>query len=269
MAKINLMQEENYIISVCMATYNSMLYIRQQIESILIQLRDCDELIISDDGSTDSTVKWLKSLGDSRIKIYDNRLLTSQPHKISGASYRSRKIASNFQNAIQKATGDYILLSDQDDIWERQKIEKFVKALQQHDMVYSDCSIINESGDFIRKTLFVDRKSKNHTWLDALAKNPFIGCSMGIRKSFIIKTIPFPKNIPMHDIWIGMFCKTFGKVVYLNEPLTQHRLHSSNASQAGKKSDQLFFIKIAQRLSVLYYLLMFKIDKHVKFNIFC
>ena len=86
------------MISVCMASYNGAIFIKQQAVSILNQLGLEDELIISDDGSKDNTLEILASLNDSRIKIYHH----SAPHGV----------VSNFENAIKHASGDYIFLSD-------------------------------------------------------------------------------------------------------------------------------------------------------------
>ena len=90
-------------ISVCIATYNGGAFIKDQIYSILLQLSQNDEIIISDDGSRDSTLNILFSFNDSRIKIYKN-----------GGKHG---VVSNFENAIKHATGDYIFLCDQDDVW--------------------------------------------------------------------------------------------------------------------------------------------------------
>ena len=89
-------------ISVAMATYNGEKYIKKQIESILINLNKDDELIISDDGSKDKTLDIIKSIKDKRIKI------------ISGPK---QGVIKNFENALNNCTGEYIFLSDQDDIW--------------------------------------------------------------------------------------------------------------------------------------------------------
>ena len=89
------------MISVCMATYNGEKYLREQVGSILTQLGENDELVVSDDGSTDSTIDILKSYNDPRIKIFIN----TGRHGVN----------SNFENALRHADGDYIFLSDQDD----------------------------------------------------------------------------------------------------------------------------------------------------------
>ena len=97
------------MISVCMATYNGERYIKEQVSSIMQQLGENDELIVSDDGSSDSTLQVLDSFHDSRIKVF------SGPR--TGLTY-------NFENAIKNANGDYLFLSDQDDVWECNKVER-------------------------------------------------------------------------------------------------------------------------------------------------
>ena len=91
------------MISVCIATYNGEKYIKEQLLSILPQLGKKDEVIISDDHSTDNTLDIVKGLNDNRIKIVMNN--------------REKGYTSNFENALSYAIGDYIFLSDQDDIW--------------------------------------------------------------------------------------------------------------------------------------------------------
>ena len=89
--------------SVCMATYNGEKYIAAQIISILAQIGPDDELIISDDGSTDKTVEIIKTFRDPRIKLYQDHVF--------------RDPIKNFQHALTKSSGRYIFLADQDDVW--------------------------------------------------------------------------------------------------------------------------------------------------------
>ena len=120
------------MVSVCMTTYNGEKFIREQIASILCQLQDHDELIISDDGSTDSTIEIVNSLGDVRIKFYQNCF---------------KNVVKNFEFTISKAVGDYIFLSDQDDIWHRNKVESFLDCFfrTEADFVISNLEFIGEN----------------------------------------------------------------------------------------------------------------------------
>ncbi|MCD8291094.1 MAG: glycosyltransferase, partial [Prevotella sp.] len=96
-------------VSVCIATYNGEKYIEEQIRSILSQLSDNDEVIISDDGSHDQTLSLIQSIGDKRIKIFQNE-------GRHGFKY-------NFENTLKKVQGDYIFLCDQDDVWLPNKVQ--------------------------------------------------------------------------------------------------------------------------------------------------
>ena len=118
------------MISVCMATYNGERYLREQVDSILRELGEGDELVISDDGSTDSTLDIIKSFGDVRIKIFHNE----GHHGVNG----------NFENAISKSTGDYIFLSDQDDVWIEGKVKECLEALGDSDLVLHDAMIVEQ-----------------------------------------------------------------------------------------------------------------------------
>jgi glycosyltransferase involved in cell wall biosynthesis len=128
--------------SVCMATFNGEKYIRRQIESIISQLSQDDEIIISDHGSTDGTVEIIKEFKDSRIK-----LICKESHHIDRKSVidRFRLVTQNFENALSAASGDYIFLSDQDDIWDKKKIEISLKYLQHCDLVVSNFGFIDEN----------------------------------------------------------------------------------------------------------------------------
>lgn len=100
------------MISVAMASFNGEKYIKKQILSILDNLNEDDELVISDDGSTDCTLQIIKEFQDSRIKL------------IKG---NHEGINKNFENAIVHCMGDYIFLSDQDDEWYPSKVSTVMK----------------------------------------------------------------------------------------------------------------------------------------------
>ena len=106
------------MISVCIATYNGERFIREQIDSILRQLSSDDEIILSDDGSTDDTISIINSIDDKRIKIIEG------PRKHSPTP--------NFECAMKESKGDYIFLAVQDDVWKPNKVEVCIKWLQNY-----------------------------------------------------------------------------------------------------------------------------------------
>ena len=118
------------LVSVCIATYNGARYIREQVDSILNQEfrenKDVElELVVSDDGSTDDTLSVLASYHDERIKVYSHH--DTKKYKYMNAS---RACKRNFENAMRKASGEYIFLSDQDDVWYPWKMDKQLSMLR-------------------------------------------------------------------------------------------------------------------------------------------
>ena len=224
-------------ISVCMATYNGEKYLKHQVDSILKQLSLKDELIISDDGSSDSTLKILEAYTDDRIKIYRSN---------------SKNVIFNFENALKKVSGDIVVLSDQDDIWKTNKIDVLVRELKKHTLVFSN-ALVFESDDVEAGSLLY-REKNNTGFFKNLWKNRYIGATMAFRSELLQLALPFPKNIPMHDMWLGLLAEVNGTTGYINEPLIYYRRHAENVSTTGRKSSSSLLQKIKFRLSILFLL---------------
>ena len=223
-------------ISVCMATYNGEKYIKEQLESILSQIGENDEVIISDDSSTDNTVEIIKSFKDNRIKIFENQKFKSP--------------IFNFENALNNATGDIIVLSDQDDIWKANKIETIKKYMHNYDLVLSDADIIDEKGNILHKSFYKLNGSKNG-FIKNIVKNSYLGCTMAFNKKILDKSLPFPKDLPMHDSWIGLIGEMYGKVYFIEDKLISYRRHGNNVSPTGEKSKYSFKQKLVFRLKLI------------------
>src|SRR5688572_19081887 len=114
------------MISVCIPTFNGEKFIHRQLESIISQLSPDDEIVISDDSSSDNTLNIIKSLNDSRIKLLDNN--------------HFRNPIFNLENALKHAKGDFIFLADQDDLWKENKVPLLLKKLNNYDLVLSNCN---------------------------------------------------------------------------------------------------------------------------------
>lgn len=203
-------------ISVCIATYNGAKYIGDQLRTISEQLREIDEIIISDDGSTDGTVDIVKGLNDDRIKIYTDQ--------------KFRNPIYNFENAIKKASGDIIFLSDQDDVWLPGKVDKMMTSLEKHDLVVSNCFIGDDDLNIIRNSYFEWRNSKTGLLVN-LWRNSYLGCCMAFDRKILEKILPFPSNIPMHDMWIGVVAEWYYSPCFLDEKLMIYRRHYNNATK--------------------------------------
>ncbi len=235
------------MISVCMATHNGERYIKNQIDSILAQIGDKDELIISDDGSNDRTVSIIKSYNDARIKL----LSFQQPKNSKSGSQKGFVYASrNFEHSLNYAKGDYIFLSDQDDIWYPDKIIKMLSALKTNDIVKHNLSIIDENG-LIEKEYFYDsQQQRKRNWFHLIKYLPFRGCCLGFRRWVLEASLPFPDRCLQHDSWIGIVARyKTARFFYIEDPLIYHRIHSDNASELLVPNS--FMYKVSYRLTLL------------------
>ncbi|WP_044172030.1 glycosyltransferase family 2 protein [Flectobacillus major] len=221
-------------ISVCIATFNGERYIKEQLNSILVQLGENDEIIISDDSSTDGTVDIIKSFADSRIKIFENQ--------------HFHNVIFNIEHSLKQATGKYIFLADQDDVWLPQKVSETLEYLTLYDLVISDLQVVD--GDLVPMNE-QSTKIPNLNPLKVIIKNPYIGCCMAFNRNVLNNTLPFPKYIPMHDMWIGVIASLYFKPYFLNKKLIYYRRHGSNLSYTGETSQYPFIKKISFRLNLL------------------
>ena len=221
--------------SVCLAVFEGERFIKQQVDSIVSQLGPTDELIISDDNSTDATIEVLdRYRRDIRVKLLKNE----------GPS----GVVRNFENALQRSQGEYIFLADQDDVWHPEKINKMLEALQECDLAVSDCVVVDEELATISDSFF----QLNHSGkglMRNLFKNSYIGCCMALKRKVLEKSIPFPANIPMHDMWFGLVAERLFKVYFMPDKLVYYRRHDSNASVLQSRSS--LWKRLEIRLKVL------------------
>lgn len=234
--------------SVCMAAYNGERFIKKQIDSILCQLSPDDEFIISDDGSTDRTLEIIASYNDKRIKLLHHK----KNPKLAKVKH-SRNFyyaAENFGNALKEAKGDYIFLSDQDDVWLPNKVEVCIEKLKEADLVMHNLS---EFSDDINKGFVLYKVNPiPKLWWKNLIKMNFWGCCMAFKKSVLDFAIPFPKNIIGHDYWISTIALKFFKVSYIPLPLILHRSYDGSVSYKAKNS---LLFKIYFRCKIVFEIL--------------
>lgn len=233
------------MISVCMATYNGERFIREQVDSILLQLSEKDELIISDDGSTDKTLYIIKSYNDSRIKLFHHKK-SSEYKKIKyGCNFYYA--TENFEYALKHAHGDYIFLSDQDDIWLPGKVTRCMELLQRYDCVVHNYQKIDSIGKIFEDKAFKKSPLHKSVWLN-IADNHFRGCCMAFSRKVLEYSLPFPKKLIGHDYWIGIVSSHLGSFFYEKQPLIQSRWYEDSVSAVKKTS---FLYKISFRFDLL------------------
>lgn len=225
-------------ISVCIATYNGEKYIQSQIESILPQLAEYDEVIISDDSSIDETLRIIKGFNDDRIKIFDNQ--------------QFRSPIFNFENAIKHTTGEIIFLADQDDIWLENKVVIMLAALENHDLVLSNAIIVDADLNYVKDSYFEWRNSHPGVFKNFI-RNSYLGCCIAFKRKILSIALPFPKNIPMHDMWLGMIAELYYNPIFINEKLILYRRHNGNTTLLTKDftSNESALSKLRFRLDLL------------------
>ena len=229
------------MISVCIATYNGEIFIREQIDSILRQLSSDDEIIVSDDGSTDGTISIINSIDDKRIIIIEG------PRKHSPTQ--------NFECAMKEAKGDYIFLADQDDVWKPNKVEVCMKWLQEYDCVVSDAEVTDSNLNPLYPSLYAIMQVRQGRIYNTIWKNGYTGCCMAFRRNVLKASLPFPKDIPMHDIWIGNVAAYKYNVKFISDKLVLFRRHEDTISCNGKGSRFSLWQQLKFRINTIYHII--------------
>lgn len=225
------------MISVCIATYNGERFIREQIDSILRQLSSDDEIIVSDDGSTDNTFYIINSIDDKRIRVIEGP--------------RKQSPTSNFECALKASKGDFIFMSDQDDVWKPNKVKICMEWLQRYDCVVSDAEVTDSSLNPLYPSLYAIMQVRQGRIYNTIWKNGYTGCCMAFRRNVLEASLPFPKDIPMHDIWIGNVAAYKYNVKFIPDTLIYFRRHEDTTSCNGKGSKYSIWQQMKFRWSVI------------------
>ena len=213
-------------ISVCMAAYNGAGHIEEQIASILPEIGPHDELVVVNDCSTDATSDLVAGMNDPRIRLIN--------------ADRNVGYVRTFERALGEARGEYVFLSDQDDVWLPGRVERMISALDGRNMVVSNCRHVEgPSGRFhdIRlKAADSDHTVRNLAGI-VVGYRLHWGCAMAFRRVLLAQILPFPAYMDeSHDQWIATVGNVNRSIVYLEEDTILHRLHGENLTPSGIRS---------------------------------
>lgn len=204
-----------------MATRNGEEFLRAQLESILSQLGPADEVVISDDSSTDGTNEIIKGYSDPRIILLENNTFFSP--------------IFNFENSLRHATGDIIILSDQDDVWLGNKVsvvrERFISLPAPIYLLVLDGEVIDEVGNLLHESVLerlAARRGAGPGLLRNIFDNTYLGCCMAFSRELLEVALPFPRRIPMHDMWLGLVAELFGRTEFVPIKTMLYRKHSAS-----------------------------------------
>ena len=207
-------------ISVAMISYQGAKYIEEQLDTILATLGDEDEVIVSDDGSTDGTREILVryEMKDMRVRMIDG------PKK---------GVKANVENALRACQGKYIFLADQDDIWMPEKVEKVMATLTdpQVGLVVHDAIVTDGTCQEVVLDSFYSLKGSGAGVLKNIWRNTYIGCCMAFKRELLEEVLPIPGYIEMHDQWIGVINDSLHRgTKFIPDKLIKYRRHGNNAS---------------------------------------
>lgn len=231
---------ENLRVSVAVITYNGEKFIEEQLNSILNQTVKPNEIIISDDGSTDGTLSIIQDIIDKHTDI-ETRILLLTDNPFHG-------IGSNYSWAVQHTTGDIIFSSGQDDVWAKDKIEKVLCVYNSYNdakVVITDAVLIDDQGNNLSERFaprFIDSLEVNQhevlkvdrsKYIEYAESTPLIpGPVVSFTRSLMDVLFPFPSN-DAEDQWIETIGLLENGLYFICEKTTYYRIHSSTTQSAG------------------------------------
>ncbi|MBT2500295.1 glycosyltransferase family 2 protein [Agromyces sp. ISL-38] len=221
-------------VSVALGTHNGARYLREQLESILGQARPVDEIVLSDDASSDGTVELAERV------IADHRATdAATPSIVVLRNQSALGVTANFEQALRAASGDVIALSDQDDVWHPDRVERALAAFAGHasvELVAAEARLVDDDGAPLGATLFetlgVDAPLRRRLESDAafdelLKRNVLTGATMTVRRELVLRATPFPQSW-VHDEWLAVVAAVGGGLAVVDEPLIDYRQHDAN-----------------------------------------
>ena len=223
--------------TVLLAAWNGSTHLPELLDSLLSQTDSDFTVLMQDDGSADHTPDLLRAVAEQDSRF----ILTPGQGQHLGA-------AGNFISLIQQSDADYTLLCDQDDIWEPGKIAVLKAALRQKEeqsavtmplLVHSDCSLIGESGEPIADSFFRHQgwDPQAVTLQQLLVQNNVTGCTLimnaPLRK--LVASHAKARELFMHDWFIALTAASFGRIGFVDQPLTRYRQHGNNVMGASAR----------------------------------
>jgi glycosyltransferase involved in cell wall biosynthesis len=215
---------------VVMATYNGARYLDEQITSILGQTVPPARVLVADDGSTDRTLECLA----------DWQLRSHVPIELLPPLGSDRLgCCRNFERLLQACTASYVMLADQDDIWDRDKAERLLEQMGRLEqcrgsegplLVHADLRLIDADGRALaasfhrRQGLRPDRQGLLQIGL----QNVVTGCAALVNRACLIQALPFPVEVVLHDWWLALVAAQAEGISYLPKPCVSYRQHCSN-----------------------------------------
>lgn len=221
-------------ISIALTTYNGERFLREQLDSLRGQIRQADEVIISDDASTDGTVALVRDYIEKNALSHWKLLENTE----------NVGFAANFCKALSATTGDVVFLSDQDDIWSEDKLECMANLFTAEPQILG----LNSSFETVDATglpteIYGLRGNRNYGLVTqrlrkplerislktVMRKNISPGCTAAYRRELIDCYVKNTESISPHDYELNLMAAAKHGLYFYNIPLIRYRLHEGNA----------------------------------------
>lgn len=215
-------------VDIVVGTYNGARYLREQVRSIVSQTHTHWNLYIRDDSSQDETVSILQSVAENEPRI-----------RVVRDNLGNLGVIRNFNCLLEKTQSDYVFLSDQDDVWNAEKIglslERMRELENQHGqdvpiLVHTDLVMVDQELQVLSESFFTFRNlnSQSASLGQLLAQNIVTGCTVVVNRPLLLKALPIPLGSAMHDSWLALVAAAFGKIGFLGQATMLYRQHDSN-----------------------------------------
>lgn len=208
-------------VSIVLCTCNGERFLREQLDSLRGQSYGNIEILVNDDASNDGTVEILEEYSKAGVLRY-----RVNPERLG--------VVKNFEVALGLAEGEYVALSDQDDIWEPEKIEILVREIGAHPMVFSDASLVDVNGRVMHESNMHYANlqyTPRHQFESLLFHNFVQGATTLFCRDLLKWALPIPRHMMVHDWWLAMVASRKGTIRYLPRRLIRYRIHDANQTR--------------------------------------
>lgn len=215
-------------VSVVMATYDGAAYVVEQLTSILAELGPHDEVLVADDVSRDTTVDLVRAVADPRVLVLPGEV--------------NRGHVATFARALARATGDVVLLADQDDVWPAGRVDLLVAGLRDAGVAAGNITTFGTHAVPPRRRLVPVGPGSPLLWRtrnlvgQLLGRRPYLGSAMAVRREVLSLALPIPAYVESHDVWLAMIGNTVAGMAHVPQSVLAHRVHGANVSTPRRRS---------------------------------
>lgn len=232
-----------------LATYNSEKYLAELLESLLEQTHKDFVLLVSDDGSSDRTLKILEEFAPR----FRHRPRIVSPDKRQGSA------SANFNHLLAQSTADYVMLVDHDDIWHQEKVARGLTAVEAAEaklgkdtpaLCHGDLEVVDAAGTKVRGSFWQMRQIDprcSRRLKRSLIHASVVGCTTTLNRALVEAVLPIPEEAVMHDWWITLVASATGTVTFETAPQISYRIHGNNVSNPHEASAAKALMKGGRR----------------------